>query len=192
MPLHSAELEDIQMCEIAISPGTGLRNCVMLLNFVRRWVFLLCLFACIPVLVQAQGANALSVCFNTVALLFLCEIDSVCYAGLPRLMRERVKEAGRVVLADEQLDIAMKVKWVHLSAIVVAVCLLVQHRQATIVGVMFAPSMPFIVGRIVEEFMSSSSKPLISIVALGLVKGGALGLTGAMLWLLAISSIGWE
>ena len=51
----------------------------------------------IPLLVMYKGGDALSVCFNTVAMLFLCEIDNLLYAILlPERERARVEVEGRV------------------------------------------------------------------------------------------------
>jgi hypothetical protein len=43
----------------------------------RRWVFLPILVATVPMLVLLKGGDALSVCFNTIAILFLTEVTSV-------------------------------------------------------------------------------------------------------------------
>jgi hypothetical protein len=47
-----------------------------LLGGVRRWVFLPALFYVVPNLVMIKGGDALSVCFNTIAILFLTEVTS--------------------------------------------------------------------------------------------------------------------
>jgi hypothetical protein len=70
------ELQDIELCTLAMNTTGGevarlARYGLKMLTFLRRWVFLSVLTNCIPVLVWTQGADALSVCFNTVAILFL-------------------------------------------------------------------------------------------------------------------------
>ena len=45
-----------------------------LLGGVRRWVFVPSLEATVPMLVLLKGGDALSVCFNTIAILFLTEV----------------------------------------------------------------------------------------------------------------------
>ena len=42
----------------------------------RRWVFLPVLVAAVPWLVLFKGGDALSVCFNTIAILFLTEVTT--------------------------------------------------------------------------------------------------------------------
>ena len=61
-------------------------------------------------------------CFNTVAILFLAEVDNVIFqVALPEEVRARVEEAGRVVLGDaDQLALARS-KPVHIGLIMVAV-----------------------------------------------------------------------
>ena len=73
----TSELQDIELCMVAVRNAKGgattrVRFAMGALRFLRRYVFLNCLVASIPVLVWNQGADALSVCFNTVAVLFIC------------------------------------------------------------------------------------------------------------------------
>jgi hypothetical protein len=82
------ELQDIHLCALTVTRASakaqsGVRCAVTFLNGVRRWVFLPNLLVDIAPLVWMQGADALSVCFNTVAVLFLCEIDTVIYECRP-------------------------------------------------------------------------------------------------------------
>lgn len=47
--------------------------------------------------------DALNVCFNTIALLFLCEIDNVAFAlGLSSRVRTRLHEVGRIELSAHE------------------------------------------------------------------------------------------
>ena len=39
-----------------------------------RWVFLPSLVCTVPLLVMVEGGDALQICLNTVAILFLCDI----------------------------------------------------------------------------------------------------------------------
>ena len=54
----------------------GSRLALTLLGGVRRWVFLPMLVTAVPVLVLIKGGDALSVCFNTIAILFLTEVTT--------------------------------------------------------------------------------------------------------------------
>jgi hypothetical protein len=71
--------QDIALCTIAIAHAGdrlshGFRLALTLLGGVRRWVFLPALVGLVPVLVLYKGGDALSVCFNTIAILFLTEV----------------------------------------------------------------------------------------------------------------------
>jgi hypothetical protein len=71
--------QDIRLCAIAIAhAGDRLsrssRLALTLLGGVRRWLFLPALVAAVPILVVSKGGDALSVCFYTIAILFLTEV----------------------------------------------------------------------------------------------------------------------
>ena len=60
----------------ALSPGW--RYGLAFVHFLRRWTFVPMIMMSIPLLVVQKGGDALNVSFNTVAVLFLLEIDNVC------------------------------------------------------------------------------------------------------------------
>merc|ERR1712118_330245 len=102
-----AELEDLFLCTIAIArAGEKLsarwRFALTLLCGLRRWVFLPSLVYLVPSLVMILGGDVLRVCFNTVAILFLCEIDNGAYKlGLSKRVRRRMEAAARVELDED-------------------------------------------------------------------------------------------
>jgi hypothetical protein len=118
------ELKDIELCHIAmIQAGDALSPRMLfalrLLGGLRRWTFLAILVTLIPALVVLEGGDALSVCFNTVAMLFLCEIDNICFrVGLSERVRSRVESVGRVELGDAEAAALARSKLVHVSVIV--------------------------------------------------------------------------
>ena len=63
------------------------------------------------------------------------EIDTVCYAGLPRRMRERMAEAGRLMLTEAQATTMARTKAVHVCAFVLIMMYLITSnyvaRRAT-------------------------------------------------------------
>ena len=68
---------------------------------------------------RRSGGDALSVCFNTVAMLFLCEIDNICFrVGLSERVRSRVESVGKVELGDAEAAALARSKLVHVSVIV--------------------------------------------------------------------------
>jgi hypothetical protein len=71
--------QDITLCAIAIAHAgdrlsRGSRFALTLLGGVRRWLFLPALVSAVPILVVSKGGDAVSVCFNTIAILFLTEV----------------------------------------------------------------------------------------------------------------------
>lgn len=59
---------------------------------------------------------------NTVALLFLTDIDNVAYGlGLSERVRDRVEVAGRVELSESDLTWLVRAKIAHMVAIVVGI-----------------------------------------------------------------------
>lgn len=98
------------------------RSALSLLGGMRRWVFLPALVGAVPQLVLLKGGDALSVCFNTVAMLFLCELDNLTYAVfLPERLHTRVEDEGRVELGGAQASSLMVSKWGHVATLLVAV-----------------------------------------------------------------------
>lgn len=77
------ELKDICLCQLAIERagetiGCGWRLALTLILSVRRWLFLPWLSCATLMLVINRGGDALSVCFNTLALLFLHVLRQTC------------------------------------------------------------------------------------------------------------------
>jgi hypothetical protein len=156
------ELQDIEICTLTVSRASagaqaGVRFAITLLNGVRRWVFLPNLLVDIAPLVCTQGADALSVCFNTVAVLFICEIDTVIYAGLPRRFKARMESVGRVVLTDEEADAMVNSQAVHVCAFVCMVLLTVTTRLVSAPLFMLAPTSAFFIGAAFEGFQNATS-----------------------------------
>jgi hypothetical protein len=119
--------QDIELCAMAIRHAGDriaptYRFALSLLGGMRRWTFLPTLVGAAPILVLFKGGDALSVCFNTVAVLFLCEIDNLLYAILlPERERARVEVEGRVELGEAEAAALMRSKAVHVVVFVAAV-----------------------------------------------------------------------
>ena len=74
-------------------------------------------------LVLVNGGDALSVCFNTVALLFMTDVDNIAYElGMPERWRAMVEARGRVALTDEAANALATTKVVHVA--IVMLCIL--------------------------------------------------------------------
>jgi hypothetical protein len=120
------ELKDIELCLLAIEripEGALSWKWVSALSFcleLRRFVFLPAMLNIVATLVILKGGDALSVCFNTVAIIFLVEIDNISYhVGLGELQKARVESVGRVVLSDaEAKNLAwLKVMYVPITLV---------------------------------------------------------------------------
>ena len=124
------------------------------------------------------GGDALSVCFNTVAILFLVEIDTVCYAGLPRRVRVRMAEAGRLVLTEDQAASMARSKAVHVCVFVPFMMLLVAWRGVGGLLIVLGGSIPFIVGGCFEGCHRATPASALRNAA----KTFAAGLIGFVVW----------
>lgn len=63
--------------------------------------------------------DALSICFNTVAVLFLCEIDNMMFSiGLSERIRERLEVVARVELNEDEAAALAFSKPVHVITLV--------------------------------------------------------------------------
>ena len=68
----------------------------------------------IPTIVVIKGGDALSVCFNTVAVLFTLEIDNLAFKMLiSERIRAYVEAAGHVELTEAQREALTVVKLTH-------------------------------------------------------------------------------
>jgi hypothetical protein len=73
------ELKDVTLCSTAIARAGGAlhpgwRYGFLVINAARRWIFLTVLCVSVPLLVVYKGGDALNVCFNTIAILFMTEV----------------------------------------------------------------------------------------------------------------------
>ena len=84
------ELKDIKLVTAAMNQagdrlGQGWRIALTTLNAVRRHVFLPSVLMNVSNLVLHKGGDSLSVCLNTIAILFLCEVDNIsCFRSVCR------------------------------------------------------------------------------------------------------------
>ena len=121
------ELKDIELVSMGVRQaearlGCGWRLGLTFLNGIRRWMFLPTMLLIVPGLVLLQGGDALSVCFNTVAVLFMTEVDNIIFrVALPEQVRARVEEAGRVELGQAEQAALARTKPTHIFLIMAAV-----------------------------------------------------------------------
>lgn len=119
------ELNDIILCNVAIETlelSSNWNASLRALGVVRRFTFLPVLVMTVPVLVMHHGGDALTVCLNTVALLFLCEVDNLFFAiFLDERVRVRMETCGRVKVENEIAAALAFSKPLHVVLVVGAV-----------------------------------------------------------------------
>eukprot|EP01046_Picozoa_sp_COSAG06_P018519 COSAG06_NODE_1291_length_9980_cov_166.860237_9_plen_381_part_00 len=122
------ELKDIELCLILLDRATAIKPArrfgLKLLAGIRRWVFLPGLVMAIPFLVALLASDALSICLNTIATLFLVDCDNIAYTlGLGERVRARVEEAARVELTAEDIRALQINRTTYVAMITVCVML---------------------------------------------------------------------
>lgn len=146
----------------------------------RRHVFIPGLVMCVPRLVLMKGGDALSVAFNTIAILFLCEVvraiaqslyalagpscdhanniivfvqDNVAYLiAMNERVRARVDVAGRISLSNSDITALARTKAVHI--VFVVFCVFYGISIHNYHGQNFPPLIAMAVGALLETFRS--------------------------------------
>ena len=114
------EIRDIKLCEFILYQHQGLKNqwywLFTFLNSLRQYVFVPAVVATVPALVEFEGGDAKSVCFNTLAVLFLLVMDNEAYAyALPERTRSYVEENGRAAIFDGEARMLEVTKALHMG-----------------------------------------------------------------------------
>jgi hypothetical protein len=127
------ELKDMMLCKIAIERlGDKLgpwRYPIVVGIFLRRTFFLPLMLGTVGVLVVFRGGDSLSVCFNTVAILFMAEADNMAYHfGLAEPQKARMETDGRVALTTEDSQRLQQTKMVYLPVIIAGIAIAVMVR----------------------------------------------------------------
>ena len=114
-------------------------------------------------------------CLNTVAVLFLCELDNVAFAvGLPEHIRSRVEKVGRVELAPADIEVIAWSKAVHMVLVVVFIFVWILTASAgpmspaQVVGIQF---LPFLLGGICDALRSPGATTAEKMRGVGVVIG---------------------
>ena len=103
------EARDVMLCEFSLTTIRETkqvpcvwREAIGLLNLMRLFGFLPFILISVVSLVLYRGASALAICLNTVAVLFLVELDNLAFShGLNEATRMEAEEFGRVSVTDE-------------------------------------------------------------------------------------------
>ena len=179
-----AEIRDCVLCEIALREISkrrevprGWRFAIRGLNVARYFVLLPNVVASVMMLVLNDGGNVKSVCLNTVAVLFLLEVDNLAYLhGLGERTRMEAEEnAGARVTEDDlqTINAAKIVCILGIPGVVLAGLLGGRHvlGGAGAFGYNIAP-LPFVVILFLQRVKASRHK----------LKGSCSGLGWGFAW----------
>lgn len=109
-----AEFRDIRLCQIelaVVKPRTWWHCGHEALCWARASIVVPLIIVTVTTIIGTTGANALSSCFNSVAILFLLDLDELAYASfVDTKTREEFESSSRLVLTEddtERLDRSM-------------------------------------------------------------------------------------
>lgn len=129
------ELKDLELCSIAQGRlGDKLDNSSRLVMGLgaelRRSIFLPGMLCNVGLLVGIRGGDSLSICFNTVAILFMAEADNMAYIfGLAEPQKARMELAGRIELTGEDAQRLLHTRSVYVPIVIVGILVTVASRS---------------------------------------------------------------
>ena len=153
-----AEIRDAMLCEIALRDvserrevSRGWRFAIRGLNFARYYILLPNVILSVVALVLNDGGRVKDVCLNTVAVVFLLDIDDLAFRhGLDERTRKEAEENARVRVTDDDETTLNAVKLVCVLAIPGTVFVGVSGTYVAqgfpeSLGIIFAPVPPIVV-----------------------------------------------
>ena len=174
----------------------GWRYAIRGLNFARYFLLLPNIVMSVVQLVLTEGGNVKSVCLNTVAVLFLLEVDNMAFLhGLGERTRMEAEEHAGARVTDDDLKTINAVKLVcvlTIPGVVLAGLLLGPHAWAKypeVLCIWIAP-LPFMVILFLQRVKASGRK--LKVVCGGLC-GGLAGYIMYFLWYVLMMELayGW-
>ena len=113
-----AEMRDALLCSMALQDISrkrevprGWRFAIRGLNFARYYIMLPNVIVSVVMLVLSDGGRVKEVCLNTVAVLFLLDLDNLAYLhGLGERTRMEAEEHAGVRITDDELQTINAVK----------------------------------------------------------------------------------
>ena len=156
--------KDITLANIAIKLASdrqtltkSWRVALFILNGFRRYLVIPLMLTSISNLVLYKGGDALSVLLNTVAVLFLLDVDNIIFStALSDKVRAQVEEAGRVQVTAAQATRMARTKLAHIVLVIGFVLVSVSTRLTYLK----AGALAFVVmwaGGMVEGCMAADS-----------------------------------
>ena len=189
-----AEMRDCMLVEIALRDvserrevSRGWRFAIRGLNFARYYIMLPNVILSVVALVLNDGGRVKDVCLNTVAVVFLLDIDDLAFRyGLDERTRKEAEENARVRVTDADERILNAVKLVCVLAIPATVFVgvsgtYVAQRFPESLGIIFAPVPPIVV-RFLQRVKAGRSK-------CGGVGWGMAGFFAYLIWYLLMYNL---
>ena len=132
---------------------------LLYLTAVRRYVFLPALVSTVAFLVVMKGGDALSVCFNTVAMLFLVDMPFTAYNyGLSDRTKAILRESECFHLSASEVDEISTSKTLHAALVVVGVTVAVASSyHGEWAGIFGVPFLVFYLGGMFEVLIDSKN-----------------------------------
>ena len=189
-----SEMRDAMLCEIALRDISqkrqvprGWKLAIGGLSFARYYVFLPYVVYSVMALVLSDGGRVKDVCLNTVAVLFLLEVDNLAFLhGLSERVRMEAEEnAGKRQVTDDELQTmdAVKIVCVVLIPFVVLVGILGHNLASSMLVEIIAP-LPSIFAVLVQCVRANGLKG-----ACGGLGRGILGYVVFWLWWFAVLTL---
>lgn len=129
------EIKDTRLCAIAADRNRNELSrswqlALALFNRFRVHVLVQCILIAVPMVILTQGGSALTIAFNTVAILFLTDIDNLSYQfGLDETAKRRVDEAGHVQMTAYESRQLSRTKAFCTTIVVVGICIAVRNGR---------------------------------------------------------------
>ena len=156
-----SEIKDIKLCLLVMEHSKALGTnatcwevAVRIHCGIRRYCFLPGLVATIPSLVMLKGADALSICLNSIAVLFITDVDNAIYDYMiSDTVKSEVETFGVVVLTTAESRFLYRTNRRHTLLIAIAVMLTVyvaSDNAALLILTFIMPFTFFLIGAMLE------------------------------------------
>ena len=156
------EIRDAMLCDVTLRDiakrrkvPCGWRLSFGALNHMRLFVFLPNIVSSIVGLILAEGGNIKEICLNTVAVLFLVEIDNLAFNfGLGEESRMEAEQHCRVSVGARDLRSIDVIKALCIITIPLAILVLVHQTNYWDAAFLYAP-MPMLLVAVVQSLEAS-------------------------------------
>ena len=135
---------------------------MLLLRFVRQWVLIPLLTMAIPSMVLALGADAKNVALNSLAVLFLLDLDNMVFKiGLNEKTRTYLEKHARVPLTSAASKLLHRQKVCYLVVVPITV------MAGIWTGIDWGPEFGFVIPFMVSTFLASILDSLLCVTLAG-------------------------